>query len=283
MIASPPVGGRGLINLSVSVTYQIGEDPAVATIRVLIIDDHQVFAQALGVRLSTEPDIEILSVVTSEAELLRAMAETRPDLIVMDVHLDRASGIDLTARIHSQQCPPAVVVLTAQSDTATAIAAVQAGACGFVAKDSSTDDLTAAIRAAAKGEAWISPSLLSGVLKGLKESSAERSDAERLLGLLSPREREVLLLMMSGLDRAAIAASLYRSTNTVRTHTQKILAKLGAHSSVEAVAIALRAGLRPDAPAQPANIASHQCGGGHAGRPVTPASGTWRSQIRHHV
>lgn len=262
---------------------QISEDSAVVPTRVLIIDDHQVFAQALGVRLAAEPDIDVLAVVTSESELLDAVAERGPDLIVMDVHLAGSSGIDLTARIRSQPCPPAVVVLTAHSDTATAISAVKAGASGFVAKDSSTDDLTAAIRAAVKGEAWIAPPLLSGVLNGLKETSAERSDAERLLALLSPREREVLVLMMSGMDRAAIAAALYRSTNTVRTHTQKILAKLGAHSSVEAVAIALRAGLRPD----PSPVKAHSHSGLERGtdhvRPFSGSSDRWRTQIRHPV
>jgi DNA-binding NarL/FixJ family response regulator len=137
-----------------------------------------------------------------------------------------------------------VVVLTAYCDTATAIGAVQAGAVGFVSKDGPAEHVVTAVRAAMLGGTWFPAGLLSRLL-----AMTERPHTEPLAQLfiqLTGKEREVLKLMVCGLDRRAISARLNRSPDTVKTHIRNIGAKLGTRSMSEAVAVALRAGLRPD-------------------------------------
>jgi DNA-binding NarL/FixJ family response regulator len=167
----------------------------------------------------------------------------RPDVVIMDVRLGDVSGIDLTRQLMTLPTPPAVVVLTAYSDAATAIGAVQAGAAGFVTKDASVEQLVSAVRAALLGGSWLPTELLSQLLADYP-GPAEAPQA-KLIQQLTAREREVLSLMVSGLDRNGIAGRLRQSPNTVRTHIRNVTVKLGCHSALEAVAVALRAGLRP--------------------------------------
>lgn len=236
------------MQLPVGAAPSTGESDGVLPTRVLIVDDHRVFAQALAVRLGAETDLEVVPVATSAEEVKASASHYRAHVVVMDIDLSGPiSGIDLTATVRAMPEPPRVVVLTAHDDPADAVAAIQAGASGFVTKAAATDDLIAAIRAAARGQAWLAPDMLSGVLEGMRKAGTDRDEARALLGSLSPREREVMVLMVSGLNRAAMAAALFLSPNTIRTHTQSILAKLGVRSSVEAVALALRAGVRPEA------------------------------------
>ncbi|MGH9066972.1 MAG: response regulator transcription factor [Acidimicrobiales bacterium] len=217
-------------------------------VTVVVVDDHKVLAEALAIRLSVEEGIQVLRVVSSGREVATVVASARPRVVVMDVELGESNGIDLTRRIRAQPDPPAVVVLTGHTDDAVAVEAIRAGAAAVVTKDSPTEHLIAAIRAVERGEVWLASGRLAGVIAGLQAAHGELSSAERLLDRLSPREQEVLTLMVRGLNRTGMANALHRSPNTIRTHTQAILAKLDAHSSVEAVGIALRAGLRPGRP-----------------------------------
>lgn len=212
---------------------------------MLVVDDHRVFADALSIRLQSEPDLEVVAKAATAAEAEAAAGAHKPDVAIVDADLGPADGIDLARRLRARHPRLRLVVLTCHDDGRTASAAVRAGASAFVTKGAAAEDLVEAIRAAHRGESWIPPHLLGDVLRELQVDEPRVSPEEEALARLTPREREVLLLIVAGCDRATVAERLFLSPNTVRTHTQNVLAKLGVHSSVEAVGVALRAGLRP--------------------------------------
>jgi DNA-binding NarL/FixJ family response regulator len=212
-------------------------------VRLLIVDDHRVFGEGLAAVLSKEPDFEPAT-TSSPDQVLEAVTGHQPDLVIMDVRMGEVSGIDLTRQVMAMPSPPPVLVLTAYADVATAVSAIQAGAVGFVAKHASVEQLVSAVRAALVGGSWLPAQLLSQLVQAYP-GPAEAPE-RKLIGQLTRREREVLSLMVSGLDRAGIAGRLNQSPNTVRTHIRNVTVKLGCHSALEAVAVALRAGLRPE-------------------------------------
>jgi len=213
-------------------------------IRLLIVDDHRVFAEGLESVFRSDPDFEPLPAVTDPDQVAEAVSVTRPDAVIMDVQLGEASGIELTAKITAEVDPPKVVVLTGYSDAATAIGAIQAGALGFVSKEGPAEHIVTAVRAAVLGGTWFPADVLGMVLSGLQGPLGE--PMSQPLSQLTESEREVLKLMVSGLDRKGIAARLFRSPDTVKSHTRNIAAKLGTQTSAETVAIALNAGVRPE-------------------------------------
>jgi DNA-binding NarL/FixJ family response regulator len=213
-------------------------------IKLLIVDDHRVFAEGLEAVFRAEPDFEPLAAVTDPNQVAGVVAVHRPDAVIMDVQLGGVNGIDLTALLTALPQAPRVVVLTAYSDTATAIGAVQAGAVGFVSKAGPAEHVVTAVRAAVLGGTWFPAGLLSVVLAAAESPLTE--PIGRLFIQLTDREREVLKLMVCGLDRKAIATRLNRSPDTVKTHFRNIAAKLGTRGTAEAVAVALSAGLRPE-------------------------------------
>lgn len=215
------------------------------TVRVVLVDDHRAFSGALTALLSRQPDIEVAASVPSASAARAAIDTLAPDVAVIDVDLAGESGIDLIEAVLSADPSSRVVVLTCHDDVDTAIAAARAGALGFVAKDETAHELTTAIRRAARGEAHFPPHLLSHVLRRFSRGGADRSPDLTDVSGLTPREREVLGCMMAGLERKAIAQRLHLSPNTVRTHVRNILSKLDVHSTLEAVSLAYRAGLRP--------------------------------------
>lgn len=230
----------------------------------MIVDDHLTFADAVSARLRAEPDLLVVACATSAAEGEAAVGRVHPDVAVVDIGLPGDDGIGLVSRLHSISRDLRTVVLSDHEDATAACAAIRAGASGFVTKASPTDDLLEAVRSVARNETWISARLLTHVLRLLQESPPVNGEANLIKGL-SRREREVLSLMVVGLDRAGIARRLFLSTNTVRTHTQNLMAKLGVHSSIEAVSLALRAGMRPHA-------STHESGAplGEQRRPALP-------------
>src|ERR1700733_2245709 len=157
-------------------------------IRLLIVDDHRVFAEGLESVFRSDPDFEPLPAVTDPDQVAEAVSVTRPDAVIMDVQLGEASGIELTAKITAEVDPPVVVVLTGYSDAATAIGAIQAGAMGFVSKDGPADHIVTAVRAAMLGGTWFPAGLL-----GLMLTTTDNAVAEPFapsLGQLTDRERE---------------------------------------------------------------------------------------------
>ncbi|MGP3976663.1 response regulator transcription factor [Streptomyces sp. 8N114] len=154
-------------------------------------------------------------------------------------------GLPLVARVRADYPAVRTVVLAERDDPRHAAAALQAGAGGWVAKDCSLSRLLQVIRGVLKDETHLPPALLTGVLKELTASRKHRTESERLVESLTPREREVLRCMVAGLGRKAVAERLYLSPHTVRTHMQNVLGKLGVHSTLQAVALARRAGVGP--------------------------------------
>jgi DNA-binding NarL/FixJ family response regulator len=214
---------------------------------VLIVDDHKVFTDALSHRLGAEDDLEVVDVARTGSDALQVIDLRRPDVVLLDVELgERDDGIELIREVEALRPETRVLVITAHDDPATATRALGAGARGFVPKDIASEDLVAAVRAVTAGETHIAPDLLTHVLTSLRSASSTPNVWQQKVDRLTEREREVLELMVGGLDRAAIADRLFLSINTVRTHSKNILAKLGVHSSLEAVSVALRAGMRPD-------------------------------------
>lgn len=192
-----------------------------------------------------EPDFEPVGTVSDPEQVVGAVRLQAPDVVIMDVHLGEGNGIELTAQLTALPVPPVVVVLTAYSDAGTAADAIRAGAMGFVSKDGPAEHIVTAVRAAVLGGTWF-PAGLLGVMLTTAQDPLGDPYGGQALGQLTDREREVLRLMVSGLDRKTIATRLYRSPDTVKTHIRNIAAKLGTQSATEAVAVALNAGVRPE-------------------------------------
>lgn len=246
-------------------------------IRVLVVDDHRIFAESLAAALAAEHDVEVAaagSAQAAERHLARASAAGRPfGVLLMDVDLGRnapdattttisANGTTNTVRTAgaasahgtgTQLVPDLLrewpelrtVMLAERDDPQLAASALQAGACGWVAKDCSLSRLLQVLRGVLRGETHLPPALLTGVLRELTTTRKHRTESEQLVSALTPREQEVLRCMVAGLGRKAVAEKLFLSPHTVRTHMQNVLGKLGVHSTLAAVALARRAGVVP--------------------------------------
>jgi DNA-binding NarL/FixJ family response regulator len=208
--------------------------------KLLIVDDHRVFCQGLEAVFRAEPDFEPLT-VSNPAQAVGLVVSWLPDVVIMDMRLGEVSGVDLTKQMTALPSPPTIVVLTAYADTAVALEAIRAGAVGFVPKNASVEQVIGAVRAAVLGGSWLPHELLTKLVSEHQDPGG----APQLIAQLTARERQVLGLMVSGLDRNGIAERLNQSPNTVRTHIRNAIVKLNCHSAIEAVAVGLRAGLRP--------------------------------------
>ncbi|MET7798919.1 response regulator transcription factor [Streptomyces decoyicus] len=238
-------------------------------IRVLVVDDHRIFAESLAAALAAEQDVDVAAAGSAPAALRnldRAVTDGRRfDVLLADADLaapllavpaqgaaretvPRAvprDGIALVSGLRTSHPYLRTVVLADRDDPRRAAAALQAGASGWVAKDCSLSRLLAVIRGVLRDETHLPPALLTGVLRELTAARKHRSESERLVESLTPREREVLRCMVAGLGRKAVAERLFLSPHTVRTHMQNVLGKLGVHSTLAAVALARRAGVGP--------------------------------------
>jgi DNA-binding NarL/FixJ family response regulator len=218
----------------------------VAGISVLVVDDHPVFADAVAARLSREPDLHLVGVAYSASQARAYLTRNHPDVVVLDLFLgDGESGLDVAADIRDSSPATRVIILTAMESVADVVAGLTRGVRGWLPKTVDTGHLVRAIRGVYLGEAWVTPDLLGRVLTDLVGTAVPPPDP---LAGLTAREREVLQCMVDGLARAEIAERLHVSVNTVRTHTQNLIAKLGAHSALESVSLALRNGLRASPP-----------------------------------
>ncbi|WP_329410796.1 response regulator transcription factor [Streptomyces sp. NBC_00704] len=237
-------------------------------IRVLVVDDHRIFAESLAAALAAEPDVDVSAAGSGPAALRsleRAAAEGRRyDVLLADADLGGAQpgiratapvqevgddglvdGLSLVAGVRVAQPHVRIVVLAEKDDPHRAALALQAGASGWVAKDCSLSRLLTVIRGVLRDETHLPPALLTGVLREMTAARRHRTESERLVESLTPREREVLRCMVAGLGRKAVAERLFLSPHTVRTHMQNVLGKLGVHSTLAAVALARRAGVGP--------------------------------------
>jgi DNA-binding NarL/FixJ family response regulator len=210
-------------------------------IAVVVVDDHAMVAQGLAAILRIEPDFEILGTANSIADAIALLERTRPQVVLMDFHLPDGDGGDATALIHERWPETAVVMLTGSGGGAELAKAIEAGCAGFLVKGLEADNLSGAIRAVARGEIVIHAGALRDALPGLRRRQQPKFD-------LTTREIEILERLAAGCPTDAIASDLHVALNTVRNHIANVLTKLGAHSRLEAVAIAVREGLISMAP-----------------------------------
>ena len=206
-------------------------------IRVLIVDDHRVFVESLARLLADESDIVVVGTASGVTEALRVSSALDPDVFLVDYVLPDGDGVHLATELRHRHPTAMVVMLTSMADDRVLLAAIDAGCAGFLTKDRAASEVVDAVRTVAAGEALVSPDLLARLLPRLSQKRQSRRFD------LTDRESQLLGLMAEGGANKAIAKELNLSVNTVRNYVQSVLSKLGAHSKLEAVAIAVREGL----------------------------------------
>ena len=207
-------------------------------IRVLIVDQHLAFRDALATRLQTEPDVAVLAKAHSAEFAASVLVGRSADVILLDADLPDQSAIAFCSEIVKRPDPPRVIMLSVASEPERIVAAVRAGAAAWIRKDESVDHLLSVIRGVVRGESWLPLGELGAVLHLLIENQEHRRDSDDLLAALTPRERDVLFLLVEGAGRNEVAKRLQLSANTVRTHLQSLMSKFGVHSTLEVVALA---------------------------------------------
>ncbi len=213
--------------------------------RVLVVDDHEMFSEALAMLLTRQPDVVLVGSARDAEEAIRLIdvEEIEPDVVLMDLDLPGIDGIQATRRIREMSPDAKVVVLTAMQDPEIIADALAAGACGYVPKTRAVDELMDIVRRAAAGELVMPERDLAPVIEQLRNGRAPQG--ERMLRRLTPRESEILRTLAAGETTSQVAEQLGISALTVQSHVKSILAKLGVHSKIEAVTLAWRHGLAP--------------------------------------
>jgi len=206
-------------------------------IRVLLVDDHPVVRAGLAGILQAEPDVEVVGEAASATEAVAVARALTPDVILMDLRMPGGDGVTATAGVLTAAPTTRVVVLTTYESDADILRAVEAGAAGYLLKDASRAELVSAIRAAARGETVLAPSVATRLVDRMRRPQPADS--------LSPREVEVLRLVARGLSNAEIGRELYISEATVKTHLLRSFAKLGVSDRTAAVTTAIAAGHLP--------------------------------------
>ena len=210
--------------------------------RVLLVDDHDLFRSGLR-NLLEERGVQVVGEASSGQEALRVVRDNPPDVVVMDLNMPGIDGVEATRRIAQIAPLTRVLVLTVSDQDADVLNAILAGACGYLMKDASIDELIRGITSAAIGEALISPHIASKVLQRVRSSTAQPDAEATIRSELSEREIQVLKLIANGKDNAMIAAELHISPKTVKNHISNILMKLQIENRIQAAVYAVRSGI----------------------------------------
>ncbi len=211
-------------------------------LRVLVVDDHDLFRTGLR-NLLEEQGVNVVGEAENGETAIRLASNLAPDVVIMDLNMPGAGGVETTRRLSSLAPLSRVVVLTISADDDDVMNAVMAGACGYLLKDSSIQELIAGIRAASAGESLISPQIAAKVLQRLRAQSKDVDAAETIRAELSDRELQVLKLIANGKDNAQIARELFISPKTVKNHISNILMKLQIENRIQAAVYAVRSGI----------------------------------------
>ncbi len=209
-------------------------------ITAVVIDEERAFADALAIRLNAEEDLSVVAVAQPTATTMGWHA----NIILLDV--DLTGSMQLCKATSGPPHATRVIMLSHTSEPSRIVAAIEAGARAWVRKDESIEHLLRVLRGVARGETWLPATETGNVLSLLIKQRDRREDGDRMLALLTPRERQVLGCLADGDSRVQIARRLNLTPNTVRTHLQNILAKLGVHSTLEAVALTRAWSIPPD-------------------------------------
>lgn len=214
------------------------------TIRVGIVDDQQLVRAGFALVINSQPDMEVVIEASDGAQALRALGSYECDVMLMDIRMAGMDGLEATSRITAQGPLPRVIILTTFDLDEYVLAAIKAGASGFLLKDAPPEEMLNAIRTVHGGEAVIAPSSTQRLITHLAHLLPDEQRAHpEILNTLTEREREVLVLMARGLTNTEIARELYVAEATVKTHVGRVLAKLNARDRVQAVVTAYETGL----------------------------------------
>jgi two-component system NarL family response regulator len=213
------------------------------TIRLLLVDDHELMRQGLRSILDRDENVEVVGEATSGREAVVLARTLSPDVVVMDVAMKDLNGIEATRQIRAE-CPGVkVLALSSHADSRYVSAILDAGACGYVLKANAYDDLRRGLEAACQGKSYLCPDVTQAVVGASLRGTGSAADAARTP--LSPREREVLQLLAEGLTSPQIGKRLFVATTTVDTHRRNVMRKLGIHSVADLTKYAIREGLTP--------------------------------------
>jgi DNA-binding NarL/FixJ family response regulator len=211
-------------------------------VRVVVVDDHDLFREGLK-NLLEEQGVNVVGEAPNGQTAIRLASDLAPDVVIMDLNMPGLTGVETTRQLAGIVPLTRVVVLTISADDDDVMDAVMAGACGYLLKDSSIQDLIAGIRAAAAGESLISPQIAAKVLQRVRAQSSSEDAAATIRAELSDREIEVLKLIANGKDNAQIARELFISPKTVKNHISNILMKLQIDNRIQAAVYAVRSGI----------------------------------------
>ena len=217
-------------------------------IRVLAADDQRVVREGLAMLLGLLPDVEVVGTAANGEEALVLADELRPDVILMDLRMPRVDGVEATRRLRASHPEIKVVVLTTYADDRSVIEALRAGALGYLTKDAGAEEIRQALRRVADGQASLDPTVQMHLIEAITtatDNHAPDLPASAPPDGLTPREAEVLGLIGAGLSNAEIAAKLFVSEATVKSHVNHMLPKIGARDRAQAVGYAYRHGLVP--------------------------------------
>jgi len=213
-----------------------------AKIEVVVADDHAIVREGVRMILAREQDIEVVGEAGDGQQALDLVASLRPQVVIMDISMPGMGGIEATQRLKAKHPEVQVLALTMHEDETYVFQLLRAGAAGYVLKRAAAQDLVQGVRAAAKGEAFLYPSVARKVVEDYLKRVETGEERERYDGLTT-REKEILTLIAQGLSNQQIAEKLYISIKTVQTHRAHILEKLGLHDRTELVRYAIRKGL----------------------------------------
>ncbi len=223
-------------------SVQIEDGRNTAGVRVLLVDDHDLFRTGLR-NLLEERGIQIAGEAGEGGDAVRLVRELAPEVVVMDLNMPGMTGIEAIRQIHGFAPLTRVLVLTISDQDDDVLDAILAGACGYLLKDASVDELIRGISAAAVGESLVSPAIAGKVLQQVRATAVSPEAADTIRAELSERELDVLKLIAAGNDNAMIAAQLHISPKTVKNHISNILMKLQIENRIQAAVYAVRSGL----------------------------------------